>query len=104
MPAETFDLVIPDITLPKVNDWEIWQAYPAGAVPLRPDSDAPLYGKTDYVIKGMDAGANGSIVTIDGYQTTAIDPDALELIYDFMINAPERDIKAPRQDCFALLV
>ncbi|KGE87099.1 MAG: SulP family inorganic anion transporter [Phaeodactylibacter xiamenensis] len=42
---------------------------------------------------------DGAIVTIDGYRTTAIDPDALELIYDFVINAPERDIKVTLQNC-----
>ncbi|MEQ8706961.1 MAG: SulP family inorganic anion transporter [Phaeodactylibacter sp.] len=41
---------------------------------------------------------DGSIVTIDGYRTTEIDPDALELIYDFVINAPERDIKVTLQN------
>jgi MFS superfamily sulfate permease-like transporter len=35
----------------------------------------------------------GAYVTIDGSRSTEIDNDALELIHDFVINAPERDIK-----------
>ncbi|MBV6653526.1 MAG: SulP family inorganic anion transporter, partial [Mameliella sp.] len=40
----------------------------------------------------LDQLPDGSVVTIDGYRTTEIDPDALELIYDFVINAPDREI------------
>lgn len=40
----------------------------------------------------------GCYVTIDGSRSTEIDPDALELIHDFVINAPERDIKVTLKD------
>jgi DNA-binding response OmpR family regulator len=56
--AETFDLVILDIILPKVNGWEICKHIRQELRLSVPILMLSAMGKTEHVIKGLDAGAD----------------------------------------------
>ncbi len=56
--AETFDLVILDIILPKVNGWEICKHIRQELHLSVPILMLSAMGKTEHVIKGLDAGAD----------------------------------------------